>query len=194
MQSFSCENRIDKPSVHGAFCFMKKEKWMPINKYVGLYEVSNFGRIKSLRILCKCRLCGSELKERNILTLSKNHDGYLIIGLTKNKKHKIFKLHRLVAESFIKNPEKKQCVDHIDGDKKNNNVSNLRWVTIRENAIYRSKANRKYPLATGVHLSKYGRYIAQISIGKKRIHLGSFKTEEDGHRAYIEKLKEITSI
>lgn len=73
--------------------------------------------------------------------------GYYALGLedpmstSKNRKQKIHKIHRLVAEAFIPNPQNKPCVNHIDGNKKNNNVENLEWVTISENTRH-SYANR----------------------------------------------------
>ena len=63
----------------------------------------------------------------------KNTHGYLRVDLCKNGKHKNFLNHRLVAIHYIDNPENKPCVDHIDGNKTNNNISNLRWVTKIEN-------------------------------------------------------------
>lgn len=60
-------------------------------------------------------------------------DGYLIIGLVKDGKQKIFLIHRLVAIAFIENPNDYKFVDHIDNNRTNNNVSNLRWCTSSEN-------------------------------------------------------------
>lgn len=60
-------------------------------------------------------------------------NGYLMVDLYKNNKSEKVPIHRLVAEAFIQNPEKKATVDHIDGDRKNNSISNLRWATYSEN-------------------------------------------------------------
>lgn len=79
-------------------------------KYKNVWEVSTLGRVRRNGIL---------------KTPKEKTGGYLVI---KNKR-----LHRIVAETFIPNPDNKPCVDHIDGDKKNNSVSNLRWVTHKEN-------------------------------------------------------------
>lgn len=78
--------------------------------------------------------------------------GYLALGLEspdstpENRKQKIHKIHRLVAESFIPNPENKPCVNHIDGNKLNNSISNLEWCTVQENTVhaYRNKLERNW--------------------------------------------------
>ena len=73
-------------------------------------------------------------KKSNIfLKPRKDTNGYLCVDLCKNGKRKTFRIHRLVAIHFIDNLENKPCVDHIDGNKKNNNIDNLRWVTQIEN-------------------------------------------------------------
>lgn len=68
-----------------------------------------------------------------ILKASKNSIGYLYVDLYFGGNHKVIAVHRLVAKAFIENPQNKDCIDHIDTNKENNNVSNLRWVTHREN-------------------------------------------------------------
>ena len=69
-----------------------------------------------------------------ILKNIEDYKGYLEVGLTKNGKRKQFKIHRLVAEAFIPNPENKPCIDHINTVKSDNRVGNLRWVTYKENS------------------------------------------------------------
>lgn len=73
------------------------------------------------------------------LSLSKDKDGYRVCKIMVNNKNKDVRIHRAVAEAFIPNPECKPCVNHIDGNKNNNNVSNLEWCTIRENNIHAFK-------------------------------------------------------
>ena len=105
---------------------MEEEIWKPIKDFEGYYEVSNMGRVRSLNY----KRTGKEKILKNI----GDYKGYLEIVLTKNGKQKQFKVHRLVAEAFIPNPENKPCIDHINTVKSDNRVENLRWVTYKENS------------------------------------------------------------
>lgn len=101
-----------------------KEVWKTIEGYEGLYEVSSLGRVRSLNYNRK--------SETKLLSIA-NHNGYLRICLSKNNEKTNLFIHRLVAKTFIPNPENKRQVNHIDGDKTNNNVNNLEWTTPSEN-------------------------------------------------------------
>lgn len=76
------------------------------------------------------------VKTNKILKPSFDKKGYLEVWLSLNGKPKKFSVHRLVASAFIPNPENKTQVNHIDGDKSNNNLSNLEWVTNQENILH----------------------------------------------------------
>ena len=93
------------------------EEWRMVVGYEGLYEVSNFGNVRSKRKILK----------------QTNYNGYQCVCLSKESNRKIHKVHRLVAIAFIPNEENKREVNHIDEDKTNNHVSNLEWVTPKEN-------------------------------------------------------------
>jgi predicted XRE-type DNA-binding protein len=97
-----------------------KEEWRDINKYKGIYQVSNLGRVKSLP--------RNRVKKERFLSYRPNNRGYNRINLTKNNKSKDFLIHRLVAEAFIPNINNFDTVDHIDNDKNNNCVDNLQWM------------------------------------------------------------------
>ena len=101
-----------------------QEIWKDVIGYEGLYEVSSFGNFR--------KLCDNG--SFKMLKPTSNNWGYYTIGLWKNKKVRQFRISRLVAEAFISNPENKPYVDHIDTDKSNNRVDNLRWVTPSENS------------------------------------------------------------
>lgn len=110
------------------------EEWKDIEGYEGLYQVSNLGRVK--------RSKGKYMKSERILMLFINTPGYLQVMLCKNNKCKKFTVHRLVANAFIPNPENKPQVNHIDEDKTNNKVSNLEWVTAKENVNHGTRNER----------------------------------------------------
>lgn len=97
-----------------------KEIWKDIKDYEGLYQVSNCGNIRSM-------------KRNIILKPSINHKGYLQVVLYKNNISKTKRIHRLVAENFILNLQNKPQINHIDGNKRNNNLNNLEWCTNSEN-------------------------------------------------------------
>ena len=102
---------------------MPSEVWKDIPGYEGLYKVSNFGNIMNLH-------SNKFLKKR----LSTN--GYYIVDLRKNHRSRVFRVHRLVALSFIPFVDGKVFVNHIDGNKLNNNASNLEWCTQSENVYH----------------------------------------------------------
>lgn len=108
-----------------------EEIWKDVVGYEGLYQVSNFGRVKSYAHKVKC--CGGyRVQPEKILTNC--FDGnYYHVTLFKNNKRHILLVHRLVAMAFIPNNESKRTVNHIDGNKLNNNVNNLEWATHSEN-------------------------------------------------------------
>lgn len=114
------------------------EEWRPVVGYEGLYEVSDWGRVRSVLRVEKCgngkgseRIFGGKIIKFAYKQNTKYHRYYLH---KKGEKNKWFSCHRLVAEAFIPNPENKPCIDHIDGNPENNTVSNLRWVTNQENS------------------------------------------------------------
>jgi len=109
------------------------EIWKPIKNYENLYEISSKGRIKSL-----------PKKGSNKTLLLKNRytdpsTGYISIMLHKNNKSLTLRIHRLLAIHFVENPNNYPIVNHIDGDKKNNNINNLEWTTYSLNTLHSYK-------------------------------------------------------
>lgn len=103
-----------------------------IKGYENLYAVDEFGNVKSYpRTRINNKGYKYTTKERILIPQIRN--GYLFVRLSKDAEKKCFSVHRLVAEYFLPNPENKPCVNHIDGNRKNNNVKNLEWVTSHEN-------------------------------------------------------------
>ena len=122
---------------------MKKEYWKPIKGYEGLYEVSNLGRVKSLKFG----------KER-MLKVSKDKKGYLHVVLCKENILKTYYVHRLVAEAFIDNTDNLPCVNHKDENPQNNVVSNLEWCDAKYNLNYGTRNKRISEKMTNGKLSK----------------------------------------
>lgn len=114
---------------------MTKELWQPIKGYEGLYEVSNFGRVKSLCF-------GRGHNREKVLKPGNTKGGYLIVCLCKNSHKKWFLVHRLVAEAFIPNPNNLETVNHKDEVKTNNFTSNLEWMTKKDNLNYGTRIKR----------------------------------------------------
>lgn len=109
------------------------EKWVDIIGYEGIYEVSDMGRVKNLDHV---RMPQGAFHKGKILKPHPDKDGYLRIGLTKNKKRTTYSIHRLVALNFINNEFGYPQVNHIDGVVTNNNVENLEWVNQSQNTIH----------------------------------------------------------
>lgn len=99
------------------------EEWKNVIGYEGLYEVSNIGNVRNVR-------------RNTLLKLSKDHYGYIQVGLSKNGISIVFKVHRLVAQAFIPNPDNLPQVNHKDEDRTNNNVTNLERCTAKYNSNY----------------------------------------------------------
>ena len=110
------------------------EIWKDVNEYEGYYKVSNFGEIKSCLRTVKHGLGNANrtIKSRIIKPYNDNH-GYHIVSLSKDGKVKKHKVHRLVAEAFISNPENKPTVNHLNEIRNDNRASNLEWATYKEN-------------------------------------------------------------
>jgi hypothetical protein len=107
---------------------MINEIWLDIKNFENLYQVSNLGRIKSVY-----KRTNFNTYKETILSPGRDSRGYLQVILYKNNLPKGRRIHRLVAEAFIHNPENKRTVNHIDENKLNNTVSNLEWSTNQEN-------------------------------------------------------------
>lgn len=120
------------------------EIWKDIENYEGLYQVSNFGRVKSLPRLVKNN-GGEYFYKGRILNAGIDSGGYSLVVLSKNDKNKSFRVHRLVASAFIKNPNLHNVVNHIDGNKSNNFYLNLEWTTSSENNAHAYKIGLKIP-------------------------------------------------
>lgn len=160
-----------------------QEIWKTLKGYEGFYEVSNLGRVKSVERLIDWN--GTKRKEKEKVRKGYLDDnGYLRIGLNKNGERKHKRIHQLIAECFINRPKGNYIVDHIDRDKLNNSIQNLRYVTPRDNTL--NKSNNR-GLKGVVYMEHCGtkKWNAKIRVGDKRISLGYYKTEIEGHCVYL---------
>lgn len=131
---------------------MNVEIWKDIENYQNLYEVSNLGRVRSLKF-----------GKTKILTPVKNNKGYLLVKLYKDRKVKRFLVHRLVAQAFIANPLKLPFCNHIDENPLNNRVDNLEFCTPAYNVRYGTcQARRAAKLSKPVcQYDKQGNFLRQ---------------------------------
>ena len=127
-----------------------KEIWKPIKGYEKIYEVSNFGKIKSL-------------KKKIILKQFENTNGYFQVELWKNKKGKKFLVHKLVAEEFISNNDNLPYINHKDENKQNNRADNLEWCTAKYNSNYGTRNSRLSSSVICVELNKIYNSIKEAS-------------------------------
>ena len=115
-------------------------KWLPVKNYEGHYEVSESGEVRSVdRVVPVTNQPDRLVKSKVIYQTTNVQVGYKQVSLWKNNKGTSLYVHRLVAETFIPNPQNKPEVNHIDGNRQNNHVSNLEWVTSGENSLHASQ-------------------------------------------------------
>lgn len=147
-------------------------KWRAVPGYEGLYEVSNKGNVRNVR--------------RNTLLRSSNNQGYKRVYLYKNGIRKGFRVHRLVAQAFIPNPDNLPEVNHRDEDKLNNSVDNLEWCTAKYNSNYGTRNIRRRETAI-----KNGSWSC---LSKEEYHKKYYEENKEKiieqHREYYEKNKE----
>lgn len=123
-----------------------KESWKPIKGYEGYYEVSNLGRVRALsRIVpsvTKDGKPGKRTLKYHIVAQANCSNGYKQVTLSKNGKTRMHRVHRLVAEAFIRNPQGLPEVNHLDETRTNNRADNLEWCTHKYNNNYGTKPMR----------------------------------------------------
>ena len=122
-----------------------EEVWKDVVDYEGLYQVSNLGRVKGCERIVKHFRGGNRILKEKFRSLSNDKDGYKFLDLYKNGKGQIMRVHRLVSMAFIKNPENKSQVNHINGIKYDNNIDNLEWSTSHENMQHAFRTGLQKP-------------------------------------------------
>ncbi len=150
------------------------ENWKPVTGYETLYMVSDLGNVYSIR-------------NKRLLTPKKGTNDYIHVSLCRGKK-KYINIHRLVAKEFLGLADgDNRDVNHIDGDHRNNRLSNLELVSRRENCSHYNLRTKK---SVGVSYCKPRQcWRAFIRINKKQIYLGGYPTKEKAQEVYLEALK-----
>lgn len=135
------------------------------------YQIDRDGNVMGIRF-------------KRFLKPGKNTHGYLCVNLYKDKKPTFCPIHRLLALQFIPNPDNLPCVDHIDRNRQNNSLENLRWVTISQNV--RNKDCKGYSWD-----KKYQKYHARYRLNHKSHHIGYYDTETKAREAYLNAIKDL---
>ena len=149
-----------------------KEIWRDIKGYEGKYQISNLGNVKSLHYKKSASMNERILKTR----CCKRHgkDMYKYVVLSKDNETHTYYVHRLVAIYFVPNPNNKEYVNHKDGNKLNNDASNLEWVTPLENNLHAYHVLGKHPM----------RYY-KFDKNKKSRKVAQYYISEQGHEYHI---------
>ena len=173
---------LNKKFEEGLILIKELEKliecWRKLEDFEN-YSVSSFGRVRN------------DITKR-ILKPGISSSGYYGVKLYQNNKKKTFLVHRLVAIYFIANPMNKKCVDHIDHDRKNNRIFNLRYATYQENNQNKSiqKSNTSGYVGVSFHKTKQ-KYQTRYSLNGKYQHIGYYQTALEASEAYQAKIKEV---
>lgn len=163
-------------------------EWMPVVGYEGLYVVHCTGMVKSVDRVVTHRSSGYLTLKGKPLRPAIGPNGYMTVSLYRDYTKKSHTVHRLVMMAFVGFDSNKQYINHIDGNKLNNDISNLEWVTFRENVSHHQHCKHKSSRYLGV--SKDGNsWRACIHIEKQKINLGSHRSEEAARDAYQKALK-----
>lgn len=150
-----------------------EEDWKPVHlEDFTQYQVSTFGNVLNT-------------KTNKLLNPYDNGRGYLFVDLTNNGKRKTIQVHKLVSFAFLENPNEYKEIDHIDQEKTNNRIDNLRWCSRNQNnrnIQKRSNTSSKYK---GVCWNKsHNKWHSNITLNKKKHNLGYFETEEEAFECF----------
>ena len=182
-----------------------KEIWKDIDGYEGLYQVSSWGRVRSLDRYVSAKCGGSRLVKGIIIKDYDNGLGYKLVHLCKDNKPKYAYVHRLVAAAFVANPEGYDEINHIDEDKGNNVPENLEWCSHKYNMNYGNRmekviekhlsSGRWNPELVGLSKEEHNRICSRMYYKEhkddRKMYYEAHKEEiKEKNRRYREKMKE----
>lgn len=175
-----------------------EEIWKDVPEYEGLYQVSSFGRIKSLGRLCASKCDSTRFVTERVLKPSVDGGGYESVELRSLLNNKRIKIHKLVAMAFLGHVPCKMefVINHIDGDKRNNNLENIEIVTQRQNSTicFRRDIDSFSSKYVGVSRNnKLKKWKASIMFNNNAYHLGLFDTEIEASNEYQKALRHINN-
>lgn len=168
----------------------RKEEWKWIPGYEGYYQASTKGNIRSVDRIVKCANNSTRTSKGKIIKQFINQHGYYQLRLNKNGGGKTFKVHQIIAITFLNHTPNghKFVVDHIDNNPLNNNLQNLQIITKRRNSI-RSPKRGKYSNYPGVTFCKLkNKWVSRIKYNGTTKNLGYFNEEIDAYNAYRNRL------
>lgn len=166
-----------------------EEIWKDITSYIGCYQISRNGDVKSLTQTVKCK-GGYRVRNEKLLKPLIHSSGYLKVQLGKDAIITNLYIHRIVATSFVENPYNHPHVNHINKIKTDNRAENLEWVNCRENNTHCHIGNKKSRYVGVYWYKPTKKWVAQIGINGKRVRLGYYINEEGARDAYKKALVE----
>jgi hypothetical protein len=172
---------------------MQEEIWKDISGYKGKYQVSNHGNVRSLDREVNSGGLGSKnrlsVKKGKQLKNSLTPRGYVRVNLSEESNVKSKLVHSLVAQEFLEKDSERPFVNHIDGNKLNNHISNLEYCNQRENFLHAKIFNKQKEFPYVSYVSKFNRFETSIQVNGKIIKLGRHKTQKDAFNSYLNALE-----
>jgi len=164
------------------------EQWKSVVGYEGLYEVSDLGNIRSVERIMFDKNGRRHLLQGKPISQSNDGSGYMKFLASKDNRKKCLKVHKVVVHAFL-GLKDGYIVNHMDGYKSNNALSNLEYVTVRENVTHGIGYKKT---RTGAHFhKKIGKWISRCSYNNIKVHLGYYDTEDEAADVYQRFLKSI---
>ena len=159
--------------------------WVKIKGYEDFYEISPNGKIRSKDRTMTDKIGRTRSWKGKILNPDIAPNGYYRVSFSINRKRKQFYVHRLIAEYFIPNPKNLPQVNHIDGNKLNNSLDNLEWVTVQDNVIHAYK-NGLIKHISGKEHFNYGKFGSESKIAKPVLSTNVITNEKKRYGSIIE--------